>query len=32
MKETLKPGIRYEHTFAVPASNTVPAPIHDMSS
>ncbi|MBL8415022.1 MAG: thioesterase family protein [Propionivibrio sp.] len=25
MKETLKPGIRYEHTFLVPESKTVPA-------
>jgi len=25
MKETLKPGIRYEHTFMVPQSKTVPA-------
>ncbi len=25
MKETLKPGIRYEHRFIVPASKTVPA-------
>ena len=25
MKETLKPGIRYEHKFTVPASKTVPA-------
>lgn len=25
MKETLKPGIRYEHTFIVPLSKTVPA-------
>ncbi len=25
MKETLKPGIRYEHTFVVPTSKTVPA-------
>ncbi len=25
MKETLKPGIRYEHKFIVPASKTVPA-------
>lgn len=25
MKETLKPGIRYEHKFLVPASKTVPA-------
>ena len=25
MKETLKPGIRYEHKFVVPASKTVPA-------
>jgi len=25
MKETLKPGIRYEHKFIVPQSKTVPA-------
>ncbi|MCU7801015.1 MAG: thioesterase family protein [gamma proteobacterium symbiont of Lucinoma myriamae] len=25
MKETLKPGIRYEHQFVVPQSKTVPA-------
>ncbi|WP_020586306.1 thioesterase family protein [Desulfobacter curvatus] len=25
MKETLKPGIRYEHKFTVPLSKTVPA-------
>ncbi|MHB1586564.1 MAG: thioesterase family protein [Acidiferrobacteraceae bacterium] len=25
MKESLKPGIRYEHRFVVPASKTVPA-------
>jgi len=25
MKDTLKPGIRYEHKFLVPASKTVPA-------
>ena len=25
MKESLKPGIRYEHRFKVPASKTVPA-------
>jgi len=25
LKETLKPGIRYEHKFVVPASKTVPA-------
>jgi fluoroacetyl-CoA thioesterase len=25
MKETLKPGIRYEHRFVVPRSKTVPA-------
>ncbi len=25
MKDTLKPGIRYEHRFLVPASKTVPA-------
>ena len=25
MKDTLKPGIRYQHTFLVPASKTVPA-------
>lgn len=25
MKETLKPGIKYEHKFTVPASKTVPA-------
>jgi fluoroacetyl-CoA thioesterase len=25
MKETLKPGIRYQHRFVVPASKTVPA-------
>ena len=25
MKDTLKPGIRYEHRFMVPASKTVPA-------
>jgi fluoroacetyl-CoA thioesterase len=25
MKDTLKPGIRYEHKFRVPASKTVPA-------
>ncbi|MGD9685607.1 MAG: thioesterase family protein [Desulfobacter sp.] len=25
MKETLKPGIRYEHKFTVPSSKTVPA-------
>jgi fluoroacetyl-CoA thioesterase len=25
MKETLKPGIRYEHRFVVPQSKTVPA-------
>lgn len=25
MKETLKPGIRYEHKFTVPKSKTVPA-------
>lgn len=25
MKETLKPGIRYEHKFVVPSSKTVPA-------
>ena len=25
MKETLKPGIRYEHKFVVPRSKTVPA-------
>lgn len=25
MKNTLKPGIRYEHRFVVPASKTVPA-------
>lgn len=25
MKETLKPGIRYEHKFTVPHSKTVPA-------
>jgi hypothetical protein len=25
MKETLKPGIRYEHKFMVPQSKTVPA-------
>ena len=25
MKDTLKPGIRYEHKFVVPASKTVPA-------
>ena len=25
MKETLKPGIRYEHKFVVPTSKTVPA-------
>ncbi len=25
MKETLKPGIRYEHKFTVPPSKTVPA-------
>jgi fluoroacetyl-CoA thioesterase len=25
MKETLKPGIRYEHKFMVPPSKTVPA-------
>jgi fluoroacetyl-CoA thioesterase len=25
MKETLKPGIQYEHTFIVPRSKTVPA-------
>jgi fluoroacetyl-CoA thioesterase len=25
MKETLRPGIRYEHKFVVPASKTVPA-------
>lgn len=25
MKETLRPGIRYEHRFTVPPSKTVPA-------
>lgn len=25
MKESLKPGIRYEHKFVIPASKTVPA-------
>ncbi|WP_342590442.1 hypothetical protein [Abyssogena phaseoliformis symbiont] len=25
MKDTLKPGIRYEHKFVVPNSKTVPA-------
>ena len=25
MKESLKPGIRYEHKFVVPQSKTVPA-------
>ena len=25
MKESLKPGLRYEHTFVVPSSKTVPA-------
>jgi len=25
MKETLKPGIRYEHRFSIPVSKTVPA-------
>ena len=25
MKESLKPGIRYEHSFVVPSSKTVPA-------
>jgi fluoroacetyl-CoA thioesterase len=25
MKETLQPGIRYEHSFVVPATKTVPA-------
>jgi len=25
MKEILKPGIKYEHTFKVPRSKTVPA-------
>ena len=25
MKDTLKPGIRYQHTFVVPQSKTVPA-------
>ena len=25
MKETLKPGLRYTHTFVVPSSKTVPA-------
>lgn len=25
MKDTLKPGIRYQHTFLVPTSKTVPA-------
>lgn len=25
MKESLKPGIRYQHTFVVPTSKTVPA-------
>ena len=25
MKETLKPGVRYEHKFVVPVSKTVPA-------
>ena len=25
MKDTLKPGIRYTHTFTVPKSKTVPA-------
>ncbi|WP_455198518.1 thioesterase family protein [Kaarinaea lacus] len=25
MKETLKPGIKYEHKFVIPASKTVPA-------
>jgi fluoroacetyl-CoA thioesterase len=25
MKESLKPGIRYVHTFRVPQSKTVPA-------
>ena len=25
MKETLQAGIRYEHTFVVPQSKTVPA-------
>ena len=25
MKESLKPGIRYEHKFPVPSSKTVPA-------
>ena len=25
MKASLKPGIRYEHTFMVPTSKTVPA-------
>jgi fluoroacetyl-CoA thioesterase len=25
VKDTLKPGIRYEHTFTVPSSKTVPA-------
>ena len=25
MKETLKPGIKYEHKFVVPSSKTVPA-------
>lgn len=25
MKETLKPGIKYEHKFVVPASKTVPS-------
>ena len=24
MKETLKPGIRYEHSFVIPATKTVP--------
>ena len=25
MRDTLKPGIRYEHKFIIPASKTVPA-------
>jgi fluoroacetyl-CoA thioesterase len=25
MKQTLRPGLRYEHRFLVPASKTVPA-------
>ncbi len=32
MKESLQPGIRYEHCFVVPSSKTVPALYVDVIS